>query len=435
MVLSYSSSPFMNLSSFLHFVRGGIHLIVLASLIAYQFVFPLFIHAYLSVSLYSLCAVVLMADVFYLFIYRDNRFFNFYFSGFLIFLDVLFFTGLFFVLGLPALLFIMFLVFLEVVTLSVCRNVFSGFLFSFLLILSFIFFVMGYKEFSYEATKASMTLIYFGLLLSLIFGYLLNYLTGQWRIKVFQLEKALSDHQQGSSHKFESEISLQLAKKIKPALNSLIKPFVSGSGGSGDSGSFGDSAGGSGGSSEVYRSQLYQLRNFVLKYIDYLELRKYSFKPVHFHQFLKDLLKDFKDHKDRPSQIEEKIDYSCSEEWVDCSPEHMKQALGSILENSFQALKNQEEPFVLIKCYDEKQWVVLEFIDNGHGIDKEDKTKIFDPLFSKRLGLGGTGLAYAFKVIQAHQGQIFVSSSSTGTQVQLKLPIPAKNPPQFSKTA
>jgi signal transduction histidine kinase len=74
----------------------------------------------------------------------------------------------------------------------------------------------------------------------------------------------------------------------------------------------------------------------------------------------------------------------------------------------------------------EAKQVVLKFMDTGPGISPAIKEKIFEPFFTtKPLGKGtGLGLSVVYGVIQRHDGDIQVDSSSGGgTTFTIELPL------------
>ena len=58
--------------------------------------------------------------------------------------------------------------------------------------------------------------------------------------------------------------------------------------------------------------------------------------------------------------------------------------------------------------------VVIEVEDNGHGVPAELKAKIFSPFFTTRpVGKGtGIGLAVSKRIVDDHNGQIYVEDSA-----------------------
>jgi signal transduction histidine kinase/CRP-like cAMP-binding protein len=69
--------------------------------------------------------------------------------------------------------------------------------------------------------------------------------------------------------------------------------------------------------------------------------------------------------------------------------------------------------------------VVVEFHDNGEGMDSETKARIFEPFFTQGKKHGtGLGMAIVKKIIDDHEGTIEIESSSgKGTTIKLTIPI------------
>jgi signal transduction histidine kinase len=89
------------------------------------------------------------------------------------------------------------------------------------------------------------------------------------------------------------------------------------------------------------------------------------------------------------------------------------------------------DPFIRVKTYN-NEWnqVVVEIEDNGIGISKENKEKIFDKLF--RVPTGnihnvkgyGLGLSYVKSIIYHHHGSINVESKlNEGSKFIITLPL------------
>ena len=423
MFSSYSSSMTNNYI-LLYFVRAFIHLTVLASLIVYQFLYALFVNPYLSISLYALCSVVLLFDGLYLFFYKDNKIFNRYFNLILVFFDAVFFVILFTILEFSGLAFVLFLIFLEIVALSLFSGWIFGILFSFLLSLLFSLSFVWQGDFSYESRKSLITLVSFSLFMSVIFGYFLSYAWEKLKRKMSQMEESIFFYRSQLNRyipRNRLESPLHLSRKIRASLNSLLKFFLE----TKQKNIF----------PSYYENQLKHLQKFIGKYINYLEMEEYAFKSAHLPQLLENLLKKLQNHKDRPSSLEEKLEYKSSIDWMDCSAKQLEIAIENIIENSYQALKNKPNPKINILIYDEKEKIVLEFIDNGHGIEESDQENLFDPLFSKRFDIGGVGLAYALKVVKAHKGEINIISSPQGTRVIIKIPVLPVHKSKMSLTA
>jgi signal transduction histidine kinase len=64
--------------------------------------------------------------------------------------------------------------------------------------------------------------------------------------------------------------------------------------------------------------------------------------------------------------------------------------------------------------------------DTGEGIPPEIRDKIFDPFFTTRPDGTGLGLYNCHRIIEAHDGAIFMEEGAVrGTRVQILLPATA----------
>jgi len=77
----------------------------------------------------------------------------------------------------------------------------------------------------------------------------------------------------------------------------------------------------------------------------------------------------------------------------------------------------------------EKQWQIIEVIDSGSGLAKEDSDRLFDPFYQgKTLHQGlvnssGLGLSITKDLAEMHQGDINLKASEKGAHFVVRLPI------------
>ncbi len=99
----------------------------------------------------------------------------------------------------------------------------------------------------------------------------------------------------------------------------------------------------------------------------------------------------------------------------------MKAALLNLFVNAIQAMPMGGVLTVEIKK--ECSWIIIMVDDTGIGIAPENLAKIFSPFFTTKEKGTGLGLAEVQKVIQAHQGEISVTSQlGIGTHFIIKIP-------------
>jgi signal transduction histidine kinase len=121
---------------------------------------------------------------------------------------------------------------------------------------------------------------------------------------------------------------------------------------------------------------------------------------------------------------------------LDCCPAQLNQVFMNLIVNACQAIAERQQrsptPGKLnIRSWQEQNWLVLEFEDNGGGMSEEVQAHIFEPFFTtKTVGEGtGLGLSISFGIIEKHRGQIQVrSTEGEGTCFTLRLPLSSTLP-------
>ncbi len=103
--------------------------------------------------------------------------------------------------------------------------------------------------------------------------------------------------------------------------------------------------------------------------------------------------------------------------------EKMVIALLNILINAVEAIEH-DNGRISIRLKKDKDHAIIEFTDNGSGINEDKIPRLFEPYYtSKRNGIG-LGLASTLNIIQAHNGTIEVNSEpNKSTSFTILLPV------------
>lgn len=107
----------------------------------------------------------------------------------------------------------------------------------------------------------------------------------------------------------------------------------------------------------------------------------------------------------------------------------LQQVFTNIILNAEDAINEKGEINIRAKK-DEENEIMIQFEDNGEGIDQEDMDKIFEPFFTtKAPGEGtGLGLSISYRIVKDHDGEIKVESEKgEGTIFRIELPIKDEN--------
>ncbi len=109
------------------------------------------------------------------------------------------------------------------------------------------------------------------------------------------------------------------------------------------------------------------------------------------------------------------------------TPDHLMQVFLNLLLNAVDAMPDGGELTIRTRLLDNElstPGVRIEFEDNGVGIKPEILSRIFEPFFTTKPKGSGLGLSISYSIIQAHNGEIRVSSRpGEGTTFTLLLPL------------
>ena len=109
-------------------------------------------------------------------------------------------------------------------------------------------------------------------------------------------------------------------------------------------------------------------------------------------------------------------------------PVELEQVLVNLINNSIDAIAEGGE--ILMKSYRGRDTVVIDIIDNGHGIPVDVLDRIFEPFFTtKPVGKGtGLGLSVCYGIVRSWGGTIeAMSAAGKGTTMRISIPIRSEN--------
>lgn len=124
---------------------------------------------------------------------------------------------------------------------------------------------------------------------------------------------------------------------------------------------------------------------------------------------------------------------------IQVNADHLKQVFLNLTLNALEAMPHQDATLRLTTTLDHSHvnddqaqpLVRIEFSDTGVGIPPEVLSHLFEPLFTTKENGSGFGLFTSYRIIEAHHGQISVTSQvGQGTTFTILLPIeqPHDNP-------
>jgi len=167
-----------------------------------------------------------------------------------------------------------------------------------------------------------------------------------------------------------------------------------------------------------------RLNKLVVQVLDFAKLKKLNLTRFSLNDLIRKIAELFElEIKDKQIKFSLKLSPDISQ--IQADEDQVRQILMNVIINAIQAILNKGEikiktEKVLLK---EEPAIKLIIEDSGIGIPEKDFNQIFDPFFSTKEKGSGLGLSIAYKLIEAHQGEIKVESKEgEGTKFVIFLP-------------
>ena len=176
----------------------------------------------------------------------------------------------------------------------------------------------------------------------------------------------------------------------------------------------------------VVQRECQRLQDLLDDFLNFAKVRRLRLEPADLNLQVKQML-DFFRPKAEEAHIEI-VDYLTSDlPTVLLDRESFHGALLNLVLNAQQAMPEGGQ--LVVRTYGTPEGVALDLIDTGLGMDDHTREQVFDAFFSTKSGGSGLGLPTARKIIEAHGGSIALQSElGRGTQLTVKLPVPARLP-------
>lgn len=109
----------------------------------------------------------------------------------------------------------------------------------------------------------------------------------------------------------------------------------------------------------------------------------------------------------------------------------LAQTLINLINNAFDAIRDQKERWIALRVYRLEQYICIEVSDSGPGVSKEYQNRIMEPFFTtKPAGTGtGLGLSIAKRFVEAHHGRLEYVANAPHTTFAIFLPAYNKEEP------
>jgi len=168
-------------------------------------------------------------------------------------------------------------------------------------------------------------------------------------------------------------------------------------------------------------SEVNSLRSLVDEFSRFGKMPKISLEPSHIKSVIDEVIELYSNHKD--IEIITALNGNIPEMEID--KKQIKMALINLIDNAIHAHTAK----IWLNAYYNPvlDLIRIEVIDEGAGINEEDRDKLFLPYFSTKKEGTGLGLAIVNSIISKHRGYIRVQDNMPrGTQFVIELPVRQK---------
>jgi len=100
----------------------------------------------------------------------------------------------------------------------------------------------------------------------------------------------------------------------------------------------------------------------------------------------------------------------------------ISRCFNNLIKNAIEAVEKIPNPIVEIRLHTSQNFIIIEIIDNGVGIDDKMSAKIFEPYFTTKSKGTGLGLSIVKRIIEDHGGKIKIEKNKNmaGTTALIK---------------
>lgn len=172
---------------------------------------------------------------------------------------------------------------------------------------------------------------------------------------------------------------------------------------------------------EIAIREIDRLNNLISEFLDFVKPSTFRREKVHLDKLLSELVMAIKNSRLFESRIRFRESYE-SDSVALGNSEKLKQVVWNLLVNAIDATKDIGTVEVGC-CSASDQRVKFWVSDEGSGMNEEVMGHLYEPFFTTKEKGTGLGLATAYRIVEAHQGEIRVESKvKKGTRFEIYLP-------------
>jgi two-component system NtrC family sensor kinase len=178
---------------------------------------------------------------------------------------------------------------------------------------------------------------------------------------------------------------------------------------------------------EMVLREAHRARSVVRRLLDFARQGETARARADINEIVQDVLA-LMTHFIHTSGVQLELDLGADLPWIVLDANQMKQVLLNLLHNALHAMPGggRLQVRTQLRVRNERDWIVIEVVDNGVGMEQSEIVRIFDPFYTTRAESGGTGLGLSvtYGIVTDHGGTIEVQSQrGSGSTFSVWLPV------------
>lgn len=153
----------------------------------------------------------------------------------------------------------------------------------------------------------------------------------------------------------------------------------------------------------------------------------YNFIRINVKEYFDDCVEDIRPELESRNFVLSYFNYVAADVYIAADPEQLNRVINNIISNSIK-YNNKEKGVINIRVREEKEYIHVEFEDNGQGVTPEEAGHIFERFYrtdssrNSHTGGSGIGLSIVKKIVEDHGGTIWaVSNKNVGLIMHMML--------------
>ena len=167
---------------------------------------------------------------------------------------------------------------------------------------------------------------------------------------------------------------------------------------------------------EILIEQIDTMSNVATSFSDFATLPKTQLEKTDLVEATKKVVEIFEQNNITLETSNENI-------FVKLDKEQWIRVMTNLIKNSIQAIPYDRESNIQVKITESSKKIKIVVSDNGLGVSKKNREKIFEPKFTTKSDGMGLGLGIVRSIINSHRGKIsYKSKNNKGTDFTISLP-------------